>query len=116
MQPAIDGTSGWPAAPAPGPRPDMTELACTAGQTVGPFLDLGLPYPGDSELVGDADAGAVRLHGTVHDGAGAPIPAALIELWQADTVGRIPRRAGSLRRDGFTGWGRGPTDDPGRHS
>jgi protocatechuate 3,4-dioxygenase alpha subunit len=94
----------------------MTELACTAGQTVGPFLDLGLPYPGDSELVGDSDAGAVRLHGTVHDGTGEPIPDALIELWQADPAGRIPRRAGSLRRDGFTGWGRAATDDAGRYS
>ncbi|WP_445160916.1 protocatechuate 3,4-dioxygenase subunit alpha [Mycobacterium sp. Dal123C01] len=93
----------------------MAELACTAGQTVGPFLDLGLPYPGDSELVGDSDAGVVRLHGTVHDGAGEPIPDALIELWQADPAGRIPRRAGSLRRDGFTGWGRAATDDAGRY-
>jgi protocatechuate 3,4-dioxygenase alpha subunit len=94
----------------------MAELACTAGQTVGPFLDLGLPYPGGSELVGGSDAGAVRLHGTVHDGAGAPIPDALIELWQADTPGRIPRLAGSLRRDGFTGWGRAATDAAGRYS
>jgi protocatechuate 3,4-dioxygenase alpha subunit len=95
----------------------MTELACTPGQTVGPFLGLGLPYPGDSELVGAGHAQAVRLHGTVFDGAGHPVPDALVELWQADGAGRIPRLAGSLRRDGasFTGWGRCATDAAGRY-
>jgi protocatechuate 3,4-dioxygenase, alpha subunit len=95
----------------------MAEFACTPGQTVGPFLSLGLPYPGDSALVGDEHPGAVRLHGTVYDGAGDPVPDALVELWQADGDGRIPRRAGSLRRDGttFTGWGRCATDAAGRY-
>src|SRR4051794_23861078 len=113
MPPDIVGTSSWRAAPAPGQLPTMTELACTPGQTIGPFLHLGLPC--DTDLVGDSDAGAVRLHGTVHDGAGAPIPDALIELWQADTAGRIPRRGGSTRPDGFTGWGRAATDVAGRY-
>ena len=95
----------------------MTELGCTPGQTVGPFLGLGLPYPGDSDLVGDGHPHAVRLHGTVYDGAGEPVPDALIELWQPDAAGRIPRRAGSLRRDGtaFTGWGRSATDAAGHY-
>jgi protocatechuate 3,4-dioxygenase alpha subunit len=89
----------------------MAELLCTPGQTVGPFLDLGLPC--DCDLVDESDPAAVRLHGTVHDGAGAPIPDALVELWQADPAGRIAR--GSLRRDGFTGWGRAATDADGRY-
>jgi protocatechuate 3,4-dioxygenase, alpha subunit len=98
----------------------MTELACTPGQTVGPFFGLGLPYPGDSDLAGYSDAGAIRLHGTVYDGAGDPVPDALVELWQPDSAGRIPRAAGSLRRDGsvlsgFTGWGRSATDADGRY-
>ena len=81
----------------------MAELACTPGQTVGPFLHLGLPCgPG---LVDDADAAAVRLHGTVYDGAGEPIPDAVVELWQA----------ASPRRDGFTGWGRAATDAAGHY-
>ncbi|EUA40551.1 putative protocatechuate 3,4-dioxygenase, alpha subunit [Mycobacterium avium subsp. avium 2285 (R)] len=62
----------------------MTETACTPGQTVGPFLDLGLPYPGDARLVDDGDPRAVRLHGTVYDGVGAAVPDALVELWQPD--------------------------------
>src|SRR5436309_11360162 len=96
----------------------MAELSCTPGQTVGPFLRLGLPYPGDSALVGDDHPAAVRLHGTVYDGAGDPIPDALVEVWQRDAAGRIPRRPGSLRRDGtgFTGWGRCATDAAGRYS
>jgi len=95
----------------------MTEIACTPGQTVGPFFSLGLPYPGDSDLVGDGHPDAVRLHGTVYDGAGDPVSDALVELWQPDGAGRIPRQAGSLRRDGatFTGWGRSATDAAGHY-
>lgn len=99
----------------------MTETACTPGQTVGPFLDLGLPYPGDSDLVDDGHPQAIRLHGTVYDGGDAAVPDALVELWQPDTAGRIARQAGSLRRrhasiPSFTGWGRCATDDAGRYA
>jgi protocatechuate 3,4-dioxygenase, alpha subunit len=96
----------------------MVELACTPGQTVGPFFHLALPYPGDSRLVSDADPGAIRLHGTVYDGAGDAVPDALVELWQPCPDGRIARQAGSLRRDGqtFTGWGRCATDAAGHYS
>lgn len=97
----------------------MTETACTPGQTVGPFLDLGLPYPGDSALVDDGHPQATRLHGTVYDGRDAAVPDALVELWQPDSAGRIARQAGSLhRRDtpSFTGWGRCATDEAGRYA
>jgi len=96
----------------------MAEFAYTPGQTIGPFLHLGLPYPGDGELVGAGHPQAVALHGTVYDGAGATVPDALVELWQPDASGRIARRAGSLRRDGstFTGWGRCATDAVGRYA
>ncbi len=62
--------------------------------------------------------GAIRLHGRVLDGAGAPIPDALIEIWQADADGRIVQEPGSLHRDGwtFTGWGRAATDAAGHYS
>ncbi|ASW91140.1 protocatechuate 3,4-dioxygenase subunit alpha [Mycobacterium marseillense] len=97
----------------------MTETACTPAQTVGPFLDLGLPYPGDSELVDGGHPQAIRLHGTVYDGDGAAVPDALVELWQPDSAGRIARQAGSLRRRDptpFTGWGRCATDGAGRYA
>ena len=115
----------------------MTESFCTPGQTVGPFLDLGLSYPGDNLLVDGADPRAIRLHGTVYDGAGAAVPDALVELWQPDGAGDVPRQAGSLHRDHavsiasaalgpgaagrhhqavFTGWGRCATGAAGDYS
>jgi protocatechuate 3,4-dioxygenase alpha subunit len=95
-----------------------SELAYTPGQTVGPFFGMALPYPGDSDLVDVAHPHAVRLHGTVYDGAGVAVPDALVELWQPDSAGRIPRQTGSLRRDGpgFTGWGRAATDTAGHYA
>lgn len=96
----------------------MTGLPPTPGQTVGPFFGYALPYDGDSELVPPGSAGAIRLSGLVLDGAGAPVPDALLELWQADADGVVPREPGSLHRDGFTftGWGRASTDNTGRYS
>lgn len=94
------------------------DLTPTPGQTIGPFFGYALPYAGDSELVPAGHPDAVRLHGTVLDGAGDPVPDALLELWQADPAGAVPRAAGSLRRDGwtFTGWGRAATDNAGHYS
>lgn len=90
----------------------------TPGQTVGPFFGQALPYPGDSELVPAGRADAIRLHGYVYDGDGEPIPDALVEIWQADASGNVPRETGSLHRDGwsFTGWGRCETDRTGHYS
>ncbi|WP_419702617.1 protocatechuate 3,4-dioxygenase subunit alpha [Promicromonospora sp. NFX87] len=100
-----------PATKALPPRP---LLPPTPGQTVGPFFGYALPYSGGNELVEAGAPGAVRLHGTVYDGAGAPVPDALIEIWQADPAGAVVRRSGSILRDGtFTGWGRAETDREG---
>jgi protocatechuate 3,4-dioxygenase alpha subunit len=100
-----------PATKALPPRP---LLPPTPGQTVGPFFGYALPYPRGNELVEAGTPGAVRLHGTVYDGAGAPVPDALIEIWQADPAGAVVRRSGSILRDGtFTGWGRAGTDREG---
>lgn len=95
-----------------------TEPTPTPGQTVGPFFHYALPYPGDRDLVAPGTAGAVRLHGTVRDGAAVPVPDALIEIWQADSAGNVPRMTGSLRRDGhtFTGFGRASTDRSGDYT
>ena len=84
----------------------------TPGQTVGPFFGTALPYVGGSELVPPGRPDAIRLHGRVLDGAGAPVPDALIELWQTGPDGVVPQAEGSLHRDGwtFTGWGRAASD------
>jgi protocatechuate 3,4-dioxygenase alpha subunit len=93
-------------------------LAPTPGQTIGPFFHDALPYDGDSELVPSGRDGAIRLHGRVLDGAGSPVPDALVEIWQAGPDGTVVQEPGSLHRDGwtFTGWGRAATDRAGRYS
>jgi protocatechuate 3,4-dioxygenase, alpha subunit len=93
-------------------------LPATPGQTVGPFYGYALPYPGDSELVPPGRSDAIRLHGTVYDGAGEPVPDALIEIWQADADGNVVQAPGSLNRDcfTFTGFGRAAVDGAGHYS
>ena len=96
----------------------MSRLPPTPGQTVGPFYDYALPYDGGEHLVPPGHPQAVRLHGTVYDGAGRPVPDALLEIWQADADGDVPSVPGSLKRDGytFTGWGRAAVDGTGHYS
>ena len=92
-------------------------LAPTPGQTIGPFFGYALPYDGGNQLVPPTRPDAIRLHGRVLDGAGDPVPDALLEIWQADSGGGVPQDAGSLHRDGFTftGWGRAATDRTGHY-
>ncbi len=49
----------------------------TPSQTVGPFFSFGLCAQPQNELPG----GSVRVEGQVFDGGGAPIPDAMIEIW-----------------------------------
>lgn len=96
----------------------MTSLVPTPGQTIGPFYGYALPTAGGEALVPASHSGAIRLHGTVRDGNGDPVPDSLLEIWQADEAGDVAQAPGSLLRDGytFTGWGRTPTDPDGRYS
>ena len=93
-------------------------LPPTPGQTIGPFFGYSLPYDGDDRLVPPGSPGAIRLHGRVLDGAGDPVPDALVEVWQSDPSGAVVQQPGSLRRDpyAFTGWGRCATDAVGCYS
>jgi protocatechuate 3,4-dioxygenase alpha subunit len=95
----------------------MTEYLQTPSQTVGPFFGFALPYPGGPNLVPASSARAIRLHGTVFDGAGQPVPDAIVEIWQADESGALPTAVGSLDRDGytFTGFGRDATTRAGSY-
>ena len=78
----------------------------TPSQTVGPYLSIGLPWPDGPDVVPEGTTGRIRLYGTVYDGAGDPIPDALIETWQADADGKFGTA--------FRGFGRSPTDDGGK--
>jgi protocatechuate 3,4-dioxygenase alpha subunit len=76
-----------------------------------------LPFPGGAELVPALHPDAVRLHGVVLDGAGEPVPDAMLELWQPDAAGVVPTVAGSRRRSlgRFTGFGRIGTEADGAY-
>ncbi|MEN2738409.1 protocatechuate 3,4-dioxygenase subunit alpha [Microbacterium sp. X-17] len=93
-------------------------LAPTPGQTVGPFFAFGVEYPRMREIAFPHAPGAILLAGTVYDGAGDPIPDALLEIWQRDADGAVPRDRGSFPRDdhAFAGFGRSCTDGDGRYS
>jgi protocatechuate 3,4-dioxygenase alpha subunit len=94
---------------------NSTKLVPTPGQTVGPFYGYALPYDKDRELLAPGSPGSIRLQGTVYDGAGHPIPDAILEIWQPDAEGNIVDRTGSLVRDGytFTGFGRSAVGNSG---
>lgn len=74
--------------------------APTPGQTVGPFFSFALEREGYADLVSPSHPDAITLHGRVLDGAGGPVPDALVELTQG----------------GNAGWGRAATDDEGRYA
>ena len=94
-----------------------TRLDATPGQTIGPFFAFGLNYAKMHEVVFPHSPGAIVLGGTVYDGAGAPIPDAIVEIWGADADGTISRARGARRRDDhtFTGFGRAATTDDGHY-
>ena len=92
----------------------------TPSQTVGPFLALGLPWPDGPFVVPPGTPGAIEITGVVLDGAGRPLPDALVETWQADPDSRFdhpddPRGAAPPAAAGFRGFGRSATDGAGRY-
>lgn len=97
----------------------------TPSQTVGPFYGYALPFARGGDIAPTGHSDTVTVHGYVYDGAGQPVPDAIIEIWQADPSGSTVGAPGSLRhdpvtgkvvgRDGtrFTGFGRIATDTDG---
>ena len=82
----------------------------TPSQTVGPYFRIGLDWPQAWRLA-SAERGATTVHlcGRLYDGDGAPVPDALIEIWQADGEGCYhPQRS-----EGFRGYGRCAVDAQG---
>lgn len=106
----------------------MPELAPTPSQTVGPFYGYALPFTGGGDVAPAGHPDAITLHGYVYDGAGAPVPDALLEFWQPSPDGSRAGAPGSLRRDpvngavlgrhamDFTGFARVPTDADGHYA
>ena len=93
-------------------------LPNTPSQTVGPFFSFGLCIRPQADVV---EQGIV-LRGHVYDGAGEPVPDAMVELWQADETGAYRGDFGWARcgtdRDGafaFTVVEPGPVDGQAPH-
>src|SRR6266850_2190579 len=95
-------------------------LPLTPSQTVGPFFLVAVPTRGRETLVTSATPGPrVVVEGSVRDGAGDPIPDALLEIWQANAAGHFnhpddPRSQGPDST--FDGFGRVSTDAAGDFS
>lgn len=90
----------------------------TPSQTVGPFFHFALLDEDRSRLVAPDHPSAIRIEGTVYDGAGDPVPDAMVEIWQASRAGRYAHpeddREELPLEEGFSGFGRCGTDAEGR--
>lgn len=106
----------------------------TPWQTLGPFFHYALPWKGGADLVGASDLGArpelipsghdllhatgargsvagdrIEIEGRVLDGAGQPLPDALVEIWQANAAGDYD----APLEPAFRGFGRAATGEDG---
>jgi protocatechuate 3,4-dioxygenase alpha subunit len=99
----------------------------TPSQTVGPFFKYGLTpndqYDWNDAFTGnlvtpDATGERIRVEGRVFDGDGAPVPDAMLEIWQADAQGRFADRQDkrALPNTKFRGFGRVGTDANGTYA
>lgn len=90
----------------------------TPSQTVGPYFHFSLLGTVSPLLVAPDRPGAIRIRGRVLDGAGEPVPDAMVEIWQANAAGRYAHpddpRTDLPLEEGFSGFGRYGTDDEGR--
>ncbi|MEV6423233.1 protocatechuate 3,4-dioxygenase subunit alpha [Streptomyces sp. NPDC051662] len=106
----------------------MPALPPTPSHTIGPFYGYALPFPDGGDIAPAGHPDTVTVHGRVYDGAGAAVPDALLEFWQAGPDGSLAGAAGSMRRDpvtggfagrngvDFTGFGRVATDADGHYT
>lgn len=95
-------------------------LETTPSQTIGPFFHYALFAEDLSELVPPDRPDALRVEGTVYDGAGEPVSDAMVEIWQANPAGRYNHPADDREDlpldEDFLGFGRVPTDEDGKFS
>lgn len=94
------------------------ERVPTPSQTVGPYLHIGLTDKHSVRCIAKPDVPGerVRLKCRVLDLNGAPVPDAMIEIWQADSAGQYNYSDDlqvTARESEFHGFGRAPTDENG---
>ncbi|MFZ0658079.1 MAG: protocatechuate 3,4-dioxygenase subunit alpha [Candidatus Binataceae bacterium] len=89
----------------------------TPSQTVGPFFGPALVRAGAERLADSAARGErIVIEGAVLDGDGAPVPDAMIEIWQANAEGRYDHREDTQEKlldPNFHGFGRAGTIESG---
>ncbi len=101
----------------------MPALIETASQTAGPYVHIGCTpnicgiamYGGDLGAVmrtGPVQGEEITITGAVHDGLGAVLKDALVEIWQADAAGlfNTPAERRGKPDPNFTGFGRSAGD------
>jgi protocatechuate 3,4-dioxygenase alpha subunit len=104
-----------------------TPKGITPSQTVGPFFAYGLTSNGKYDwndafgndlVTADASGERIRVEGRVFDGDGAPVPDAMLEIWQADAQGRFadPQDKRAVANTAFRGFGRCGTNANGEYS
>jgi protocatechuate 3,4-dioxygenase alpha subunit len=93
-------------------------LPATTWQTVGPFFSIGFSWLYRDNLAGAGVSGErVEISGRVLDGDGNPVPDGIVEIWQANSQGKYAHPDDPQEKEveeGFSGYGRVPTDDAGR--
>ena len=92
-------------------------LQATTWQTVGPFFHIGLAQLFVDDLAGPGVSGErVHIEGRILDADGRGVPDAMLELWQANSLGKYAHpedpQEKSVER-GFRGFGRIPTAEDG---
>jgi protocatechuate 3,4-dioxygenase, alpha subunit len=92
----------------------------TPSQTIGPFFHDALLDTDRSELVSPDHPEAIKIEGTVYDGAGEVVPDAMVEIWQANKTGRYNHPADDREDlpldEDFSGFGRSDIDARGAFS
>jgi protocatechuate 3,4-dioxygenase alpha subunit len=84
----------------------------TPSATVGPYLAIGLTWADGIWAAEEGAEGGIWIRGTVFDGAGAVVPDAMVETWQADPDGGFPSPEdprGAASYPGFRGYARSST-------
>ena len=97
----------------------MRPLIPSPSQTIGPFFHFALDRPEWSDLTADGATGEkIYIEGRVLDGNRAPVADALLEIWQANAVGRYDHPEDTQDKPldpKFRGFGRASTGADGSY-
>jgi protocatechuate 3,4-dioxygenase beta subunit len=104
------------------PQKPLVIVPQTLSESTGPAYGHEAVRERDSDLTvqhaGEPIGERIIVEGQILDGAGRPVPGALVEIWQANAAGRyahaVDQHAAPLDPN-FTGAGAGITDEQGRY-